>query len=166
VSTSGVRRVAVVGGGVTGLTVAYRLMQVEADVVVLEAGPAAGGKLGTATVGDLELPAGADSFLARKPWAVALCKELGIDLETPGATGAYLWTDTGLVPLLKDAPFGIPGSREPASAGRRRTSCVARARATMTSRSGHCCAGVSATRRPTSRWARCSRDCTRATSTD
>ena len=104
-------RVAVVGGGVTGLTVAYRLMQSEpeVDVVVLEAGPAVGGKLGTANVGDLELPAGADSFLARKPWAVALCKELGIHLETPGATGAYLWTDTGLVPLLKDAPFGIPG---------------------------------------------------------
>jgi oxygen-dependent protoporphyrinogen oxidase len=109
VSAPGARRVAVVGGGVTGLTVAYRLMHAEVDVVVLEAGPAVGGKLGTATVGDLELPAGADSFLARKPWAVALCKELGIDLETPGATGAYLWTDTGLVPLLKDAPFGIPG---------------------------------------------------------
>ena len=108
-SAPGVRRVAVVGGGVTGLTVAYRLMQVEVDVVVLEVGPAVGGKLRTATVGDLVLPAGADSFLARKPWAVALCKELGIDLETPGATGAFLWTDTGLVPLLKDAPFGIPG---------------------------------------------------------
>ena len=24
----------------------------------------------------------------------------------PAASGAYLWTDTGLVPLLKDAPFG------------------------------------------------------------
>jgi oxygen-dependent protoporphyrinogen oxidase len=103
--------VAVVGGGITGLTVAYRLMHAEpeVEVVVLEAGPTVGGKLGTAIVGDLELPAGADSFLARKPWAVGLCKELGVDLETPGATGAYLWTDTGLVPLLKDAPFGIPG---------------------------------------------------------
>jgi oxygen-dependent protoporphyrinogen oxidase len=103
--------VAVVGGGITGLTVAYRLMHAEpeVEVVVLEAGPSVGGKLGTAIVGDLELPAGADSFLARKPWAVGLCRELGVGLETPGATGAYLWTDTGLVPLLKDAPFGIPG---------------------------------------------------------
>lgn len=110
-SRSRARRVAVVGGGVTGLTLAYRLLQADAsaDVTVLEAGQAPGGKLRTATVGDLVLPAGADSFLARKPWAVELCKELGIELETPGATGAFLWTDTGLVPLLKDAPFGIPG---------------------------------------------------------
>ena len=110
-NVSRARRVVVVGGGVTGLTLAYRLMQADlaADVTVLEAGSAAGGKLRSVTVGDLVLPAGADSFLARKPWAVELCRELGIELETPGATGAYLWTDTGLVPLIKDAPFGIPG---------------------------------------------------------
>jgi oxygen-dependent protoporphyrinogen oxidase len=105
------RRVAVVGGGVTGLTVAYRLLRADPsiEVTVLEAGAIAGGKLRGVAVGDLVLPAGADSFLARKPWAVQLCRELGIDLETPGTSGAYLWTDTGLVPLLKDAPFGIPG---------------------------------------------------------
>jgi len=111
VSASHGRRVVVIGGGVTGLTVAYRLMQTDPaiDVTVLEAGSAAGGKLRSVAIGDLVLPAGADSFLARKPWAVELCRELGIELETPGATGAYLWTDTGLVPLIKDAPFGIPG---------------------------------------------------------
>jgi oxygen-dependent protoporphyrinogen oxidase len=103
--------VVVVGGGVTGLTVAYRLLRSDADVDVslLEAGSHPGGKLRSVAVGNLALPAGADSFLARKPWAVELCHELGIELEIPGATGAYLWTDTGLVPLLKDAPFGIPG---------------------------------------------------------
>ena len=105
------RRVVVIGGGVTGLTVAYRLSMAGAaiEVMVLEAGSAAGGKLRSVAVGDLVLPAAADSFLARKPWAVDLCKELGIELETPGATGAHLWTDAGLVPLIKDAPFGIPG---------------------------------------------------------
>ncbi len=91
-------RVVVVGGGVTGLTVAYRLVQAgeRMDVTVLEAGPIAGGKLSSVEVGDLVLPAGADSFLARKPWAVELCRELGIELEAPGASGAYLWTDAGL----------------------------------------------------------------------
>ncbi len=110
-SSRGPHRVVVVGGGVTGLTVAYRLLRsnAEVDVSLLEAGSHAGGKLRSVAVGDLVLPAGADSFLARKPWAVELCHELGIELETPGATGAYLWTDMGLVPLLKDAPFGIPG---------------------------------------------------------
>ncbi|MGH2628997.1 MAG: protoporphyrinogen oxidase [Actinomycetota bacterium] len=110
-SRQGARRAIVVGGGVTGLTVGYRLMQAAdpLDVSVLEAGPIPGGKLRSVAVGDLVLPAGADSFLARKPWAVDLCHELGVELETPGASGAYLWTDSGLVPLLKDAPFGIPG---------------------------------------------------------
>ena len=110
-SVTRVPRVVVVGGGVTGLTVAYRLSQAEAaiDVTVLEAGTIPGGKLRSVALGDLVLPSGADSFLARKPWAIELCRELGIDVETPGASGAYLWTDAGLVPLLKDAPFGIPG---------------------------------------------------------
>lgn len=106
-------RVAVVGGGVSGLTTAHRLREADPalDVLVVEAGPRTGGKLRSVPVGDLVLPAGADSFLARKPWAVELCKELGIaaELEAPGDTGAFLWTDRGLVAFHKDAPFGIPG---------------------------------------------------------
>ena len=78
---------------------------------MLEASDRPGGKLGTTQVGDLRLETGADSFVARKPWAVELCRELGLapELVAPGAKGAYLWTDRGLVAFPKDAPFGIPG---------------------------------------------------------
>ena len=107
------RRVIVIGAGVTGLTVAYRLVAADPrlEVTVLESDDRPGGKLRSVGVGDLILPAGADSFLARKPWAVELCKELGIgaELVAPGATGAHVWTEHGLVELPKDAPFGIPG---------------------------------------------------------
>jgi len=104
-------RVAVVGGGVSGLTTAYRLAEAGLDVTVREASDRPGGKLATTQVAELQLEAGADSFVARKPWAVDLCRELGIagDLVSPGANGAYLWTDRGLVAFPKDAPFGIPG---------------------------------------------------------
>ena len=104
-------RIVVVGGGVAGLTTAYRLSETRADVVVYEASGRPGGQVADVRVGDLELEAGADSFVARKPWAVDLCRELGIgtELVAPGASGAYLWTDRGLVPFVKDAPFGIPG---------------------------------------------------------
>lgn len=106
-------RVVVVGGGVTGLTVAYRLRQAapELDVVVLEASDRVGGKLASVEVGGLRLPSGADAFLARKPWAIDLCRELGLgpELVAPKATGAFLWTDDGLVPFLRDTAFGIPG---------------------------------------------------------
>ena len=105
------RRVAVVGGGVSGLTTAYRLAEAGVDVTVREAADRPGGKLGTTMVGDLRLETGADSFVARKPWAVDLCRDLGLAgvLVTPGAKGAFLWTDRGLVAFPKDAPFGIPG---------------------------------------------------------
>jgi len=104
-------RVAVVGGGVSGLTTAYRLMNAGVDVTVREASDRVGGKLEHIRVGDLQLEAGADAFVARKPWAVDLCRQLGLggELISPGANGAYLWTDKGLVPFAKDAPFGIPG---------------------------------------------------------
>lgn len=104
-------RVAVVGGGVSGLTTAYRLAAAGVDVTVFEASDRPGGKLGSVQVGDLRLEAGADSFVARKPWAVDLCRELGLagEIVSVGASGAYLWTDRGLVAFPKDAPFGIPG---------------------------------------------------------
>ncbi|MFB3739446.1 MAG: protoporphyrinogen oxidase [Candidatus Velamenicoccus archaeovorus] len=104
-------RVVVVGGGVTGLTAAHRLLgtRPRPEVLVLDAGDRAGGKLASARVADLELEAGPDSFVARKPWAVELCRELGLGdgLEAPAASGTFLWTDHGLEPLPRTA-MGIP----------------------------------------------------------
>jgi len=106
-------RIVIVGGGVTGLTTAYRLLQHggSSQVSVLEAATTTGGKLRSAEVGGLRLPAGPDSFLARKPWAVELCRELGIgdELIAPRASGAYLWTPSGLMPYPTGTAFGIPG---------------------------------------------------------
>jgi protoporphyrinogen/coproporphyrinogen III oxidase len=105
-------RVAVIGAGVSGLACAYRLMRQEEppEVRVFERDTRPGGKIRVVEVGGLELPAGPDSFLARKPAAVELCKELGLggDLVAPATTSSYLWTQDGLVPFLTDAPFGIP----------------------------------------------------------
>lgn len=102
-------RVVVVGAGVSGLTAAYRLMRADPtlDVQVLEAGPSIGGRLASAVVGDLELESGPDSFVARKPWAVELCHELGLELTEPGVRGAFVWTDRGLVTPPASA-LGVP----------------------------------------------------------
>jgi protoporphyrinogen/coproporphyrinogen III oxidase len=103
-------RVAVVGGGVAGLATAHHLVARGADVVVLEEREVAGGIVGPPVdVGDLGLEVGPDSFAARKPWGPALAKEVGLELEAPGTSGAFLWTDRGLVPYLHGTPFGIPG---------------------------------------------------------
>jgi oxygen-dependent protoporphyrinogen oxidase len=103
-------RVAVVGGGVSGLVAAHRLVEADADVVVYERAPSPGGVIAPPVeVGDLRLEPGPDSFAARKHWGPDLARELGLALEGPGASGAFLWTRAGLVPYLRGVPFGIPG---------------------------------------------------------
>src|ERR671918_2626893 len=93
--------VVVIGGGVAGLTTAYRLLQgdPELSVTVLEAADRPGGRLTSLEMADLQIDAGPDSLVARKPWAVELCHELGLRLAGTGASGAYIWTDNGLVPM-------------------------------------------------------------------
>jgi oxygen-dependent protoporphyrinogen oxidase len=104
--------VAVIGGGVTGLTVAHRVRRHDpsASVTVLEAGSEPGGMLRSVSVAGVRVPAGPDSFLARKPWAVDLCRDLGLgdELIQPRASGSYLWTQRGLVPYPTGTAFGIP----------------------------------------------------------
>jgi len=102
-------RAVVVGGGVSGLAAAYRMLRDDPslDVTVLEASGSAGGKLATARVGDLELESGPDAFVARKPWAVDLCRELGLEMAEPAVRTAFAWTEQGLVSLPASA-LGIP----------------------------------------------------------
>jgi oxygen-dependent protoporphyrinogen oxidase len=106
-------RAVVVGAGVAGLASAYRLLQADPalDVTVLESGDAPGGRLTSAAVGDLELEAGPDSFVARRPWAVELCRELGLELVEPGVSGTFVWTDHGLERFPETA-LGVPADLE------------------------------------------------------
>ncbi len=103
-------RVLVVGAGVAGLATAYRLVEgaPAPEVLVVEADPEPGGKIRSAVVGGIELEAGPDSLLARKPWAVELCRELGLgaDLVEPAPPLAQVYTDEGLLPF-PSGPFGI-----------------------------------------------------------
>jgi oxygen-dependent protoporphyrinogen oxidase len=102
-------RVVIVGAGVSGLTAAYRFREHGVDVSVIEAADQVGGKLRSVRVGGLDVPAGADSFVARKPWAVELCSALDLELAAPTESGAWLWTTRGLVPYPTGTAFGIPG---------------------------------------------------------
>lgn len=114
---SGPGSVVVIGAGITGLTTAYRLLRdappgAAPVVTVLDAGASAGGKLASVEVGDLQVEAGADSFVVRKPAAVDLCSELGLgeDLVVPAARSAFVWTRGRLVPFPSPAAFGIPAT--------------------------------------------------------
>lgn len=78
-------RVAVVGGGITGLGAAYRLFEraretgVSLQVSVFEASDRFGGKIRTQTTDDgYVIEAGPDSFLTRKAGVVNLSRKLGL----------------------------------------------------------------------------------------
>jgi len=103
-------RVVVVGAGVAGLAAAYRLASGPSppEVLVLEADDEPGGKIRSVEVGGIELEAGPDSLLSRKPWAVELCRELGLgeELTAPTPAMASVYTEAGLL-RFPSGPFGI-----------------------------------------------------------
>ncbi|WP_043651515.1 FAD-dependent oxidoreductase, partial [Nocardia thailandica] len=73
-------RIAVVGGGVSGLVAAYRLRQrfPDADIVVLERSGRAGGVLRTGELAGGTVDLGAEAFVGRRPEVLDLMTELGI----------------------------------------------------------------------------------------
>lgn len=103
-------RVVVVGAGIAGLATAYRLSRAAdpPDVLVLDSDDSPGGKVRSTVVGGVELEAGPDSLLARKPWALELCRELGLgdDLVAPAPVPTHIYTGKGLL-RFPSGPFGI-----------------------------------------------------------
>jgi len=81
-------KVAVIGGGVAGLTAAWRLRQGGHEPLVLEASPRAGGVIATSRVDGFVREHAANAFLTGDDdGAAALCAELGVDVM-PAADGA------------------------------------------------------------------------------
>lgn len=73
-------RIIIVGAGISGLTVAWRLQQAlpEAGITLLEMGSRPGGTLWTDRLAGFQIETGPNGFLDTKPATLALCRELGL----------------------------------------------------------------------------------------
>jgi oxygen-dependent protoporphyrinogen oxidase len=76
------KRVVIVGGGISGLAAAHRLLELglsQTQIVLVEASGRLGGTLETTVRDGFLLERGPDSFISEKPEAVALAKRLGLE---------------------------------------------------------------------------------------
>lgn len=113
----------VVGGGVTGLTVAYRLQREAAlrniplDVTLLEATGRVGGVIRTEHRDGFLIEHGPDAFISTKPAAKALCEELDIADQFIGTNPEVRRSFVLRKGILHPVPEGFylmaPGSLKP-----------------------------------------------------
>ena len=121
-------RIAIVGGGITGLACALRLQTLAGDradaptALLLEASSRLGGKIVSERVGDFVIDAGADIFVERKEHGVTLCRALGLASQLQHSSdrrGAYVlregalhaaspYDDVGPLVTLRDGMQGLP----------------------------------------------------------
>src|ERR1700722_10691106 len=103
-------RILILGAGISGLTVAYRLQQAlpHADITVLEARDRPGGTIWTARQDGFRVEIGPNGFLDSKPTTVQLCRDLGLGEQLVAARGAAAKNRFLLVDgQLKRLPGGL-----------------------------------------------------------
>ncbi len=127
-------RLTILGGGIAGLSAAYYALNTARyqTITVFEASHRWGGKILTERIphnnGQFVIEGGPDTFLATKPWGVALCQELGLSSRLHGThphykntyvlhkghlqplpDGLALMIPTSLVSILKSPLISWPG---------------------------------------------------------
>jgi oxygen-dependent protoporphyrinogen oxidase len=116
------KRIVIVGGGITGLSAAHAAVlraravgqevAQEVGVTVVERSHRFGGNLITERENGFVLDAGADSWVASKPEATALARELGLERALIGTNEAnrryYVAWDNRLHPVPEGLVLGVP----------------------------------------------------------
>lgn len=111
------KRIAIIGGGISGLSAAYALEKkrqsgAPVEYVVFESNARLGGVLVTEQVNGCLIEAGPDSFLTEKPWATDLCREIGLADQLIGSNDAdrktYILVKGRLVVMPDGLMFMVP----------------------------------------------------------
>jgi protoporphyrinogen/coproporphyrinogen III oxidase len=126
--------IVIVGGGIAGLAAAHRLQEISRErecplrFTLLEASDRFGGTLATEKHDGFLLELGPDSFISEKPWALALCRRMGLESTLIGTQdrhratfvvhngkleplpeGFMLMAPTRVGPLARSPLFSWPG---------------------------------------------------------
>ncbi len=110
-------RIAIIGGGISGLSAAYYLEQERAtgapvEYSLFESSDRLGGVMFSDKIGDCVVEGGPDSFLTEKPWATQLCAELGIAGDLIGSNDSqritYIVVKGRLIPMPDGLMFMVP----------------------------------------------------------
>ena len=111
------KRIAIVGGGIAGLSAAFALEQARAtsapvSYTIYESSPRLGGVLVTDHVDGCLVEAGPDSFLTEKPWASDLCRQVGLGDQLIGSNDAdrktYIRVNGKLAVMPDGLMFMVP----------------------------------------------------------
>jgi protoporphyrinogen/coproporphyrinogen III oxidase len=111
------KRIAIVGGGISGLAASFALEErrragESLEYAVYESGPRFGGVLATEQVDGCLVEAGPDSFLTEKPWAADLCRRLGMEDQLIGSNDGhrktYILVKGKLTPMPDGLMFMVP----------------------------------------------------------
>ena len=108
------RRIAVIGGGISGLAAAHRLRTLfgaSAEITVLERSGRLGGVLLTIDLAGVPYDVGAEAFLVRRPELTALLAELGLAAVHPSGAAATVRAGGRTVPLPAATLLGVPTTR-------------------------------------------------------
>ncbi|HYL36874.1 MAG TPA: protoporphyrinogen oxidase [Bryobacteraceae bacterium] len=105
-------KVLIVGGGISGLSAAYYLSKGGIRARLLEKSPQPGGVIRTSIQHGCLLEGGPDSFIAAKPWAMDLIRELGMADQVIGSNDhlrvTYIVKKGRLVPLPDGLMMMVP----------------------------------------------------------
>jgi oxygen-dependent protoporphyrinogen oxidase len=105
-------KVVIVGGGISGLSAAYYLSKAGIRPTLIEKAPRPGGVIRTTVQLGCVLEAGPDGFMAAKPWATDLIREVGLADQIIGSNDhsriTYIVKNGKLVPLPAGLTMMVP----------------------------------------------------------